>query len=128
MYRRVIPRDLFNESKILKCYGRLVLESSNHRFMEVFDLNYEGNEFKIDQHPESGDFSISNIQLTSKDGQYVYLFSKLNSKDAYPLWFYFESLEENVNDHEGLVFDDNGNTSVDFDILMSFLKGRIGSC
>ena len=50
-YTREIPRDLFNEANLLKCYGRLALLAMNTPGLEV---DHNGDLFDIVQDPSCG--------------------------------------------------------------------------
>ncbi len=112
-YQRVIPRDLFNESKLLKCLGQLSLVI--HDGVKVpagLVLHHEDSEhagFDVWQSEDDGALSVSNIECTCF-GRVITLRCKYNSKDAYPLWF---TLDEN----EGLVFGEDGKLTEDFRAL-----------
>ncbi len=112
-YQRVIPRDLFNESKLLKCLGQLALVI--HDGVNVpagLVLHHEDGEhpgFDVWQSEDDGALSVSNLECTCF-GRVITLRFKYNSKDAYPLWF---ALDEN----EGLVFGEDGKLTDDFGAL-----------
>lgn len=84
-HQRVIPRDLFNESKFLKCLGALWIAIHEKR---VNGLNlvyiFEGNEFKIHQNPHDASLWCANIRLYL-GGEEIHLFHPYNSKDNYPI-------------------------------------------
>lgn len=121
-YQRVIPRDLFNEAKLLKCLGQLALhihegrDGSGYRIPRSLVMEYspehdmEGNEvgFSIHQNPDCGSIYSNTVYLLY-NGMDVELSSPLNSRETYPLCF---SCEE-VN-CVGRVFDESGNFSDDF--------------
>ena len=93
-YQRVIPRDLFNESKLLKCLGKVVLWHANGMLPDLditFPWNSEflqGGPFEIEQDPSSGNLSCSNIAFVRKhDGEHLYLYTIYNSKESWPLYF-----------------------------------------
>lgn len=118
-YKRVIPRDLFNESKLLKCVGRLSLLIHDNlsyfdfkladrlriEFQEVDD-NKKENSFKIDQNEMDGSIYVDNIlffnMLTENDyDNYIHVYTPLNSKLNYPLMFIYKEEGEFVFDEEG---------------------------
>lgn len=107
-FTRIIPRDLFNESKLLKSIGQLALkihEGINIRW--PMRIVYDGDEpFIVNQNPSDGDLFCTNLNLFVGE-QWVSLSSTYNSKSPYPLCF---SDEHN----QGNVFDDNGEFSIDF--------------
>jgi len=113
-YKRVVPRDLFNEAKLLKCLGRLSL-TIHEMFGVGRFLNHElgGSDrgFIIDQ-CISGDIFCRNYLVWDKRGVAVDLRSQLNSKLNYPLLF-------NYKDVEDFVFNDSGSYSKEFiDVVM----------
>jgi hypothetical protein len=88
-YKRVLPRDLFNEAKFLKCLGQLSLILLNYgdRWPEL-ELVHETDEddgFVIDQDSSSGDLYLVNLHLRNIDRAYNF-YSVLNSKEPYPLY------------------------------------------
>lgn len=111
-YYRVIPRDLFNESKLLKCLGQLslVLHDCEGQFLghTLTLVKSEPAGFIIEQDPSSGDLYCVNLKLVFH-GHEIKLRSSLNSRSrAYPL---------NYLDWDGgedFVFDDNGQLSKEF--------------
>jgi len=112
MYERVIPRDLFNESKLLKCLGQLSLlihngrDDNGRQTPQGLTIEHDqelGDGFEIDQHAHSGDIYCRNINVRFK-GEKIDLCTGLNSREAYPLIF----------DDGGDVFNDNGTFADDF--------------
>jgi len=102
-YRRVIPRDLFNEGSLLKCYGRLAILLDQYG-ASGFAFPEDVTEFEIVQRPEDGAIFIVNLPLTKGDIEYR-LLRPLNSRRPWPLY------AENVNDPSGdwiEVFNDDG--------------------
>lgn len=106
-YQRVIPRDLFNESSLLKCYGRLSIllgETAGHRARLIHD----GAPFAISQDPSDGSITISNVHLIVSDAlqsiftEHVRLYRPLNSREPWPLY------AMRADDEEVAVFDDQG--------------------
>ncbi len=83
-YRREIPRDLFNEANLLKCYGKVYLEIERLGLQDV-KLDHDGQPFMVAQDQSSGDLTISNVRLMIR-GQQCPLFRPLNSRHAWPLY------------------------------------------
>ena len=113
-YYRVIPRDLFNEAKLLKCHGMLSLAILDHKqFMNQYvDLNHEDEEsgFNIHLCESTGNLFIGNITaMKIKTGERIDLHHKINSKVINSLYFESEDYET-----EGYVFDDDGEFTSDF--------------
>lgn len=103
MYQRVIPRDLFNESKLLKCLGRLCLmihEGQTGRLT----FEHEGS-FEIDQNIDSGGLTCVNLHFFL-GGTPIYFESSYNSKDNYPLWFIVEWEYKRVFNEDGAFTDE----------------------
>jgi hypothetical protein len=117
-YKRVIPRDLFNEAKLLKCLGQLSLII--HDGVGVprgLSLEHENPEegFRIEQDDSTGAIYCSNLECFF-GGRLIGLRSPLNSKEAYPLQFVLE-------DDEGSVFNANGMLAVEFKTLLASIGG-----
>lgn len=88
-YQRIIPRDLFNESKLLKCVGQLALlihdgkDKNGRTTPPALKVEHSGGEFRIDQRPEDGGLYV-NVHFKVKSSVLdVYL--AYNSKRSYPL-------------------------------------------
>lgn len=89
-YTRVIPRDLFNEANLLKCYGRLWIlldEMVGHHEAQLGDKNNEhyGAAFNIVQDETDGSISIWNLCFYVHGKNYR-LFRPLNARSPWPLW------------------------------------------
>lgn len=112
-YRREIPRDLFNEANLLKCYGRLWLcleQVPSAVGADLIHLHPTGS-FQIHQNPADGSITILNVQLHVRGARY-HLYRPLNARDPWPL--YAERYDD-IPDAESLaVFDDAGNLSDEF--------------
>jgi hypothetical protein len=118
-YTRVIPRDLFNEAKLLKCLGQLALllhEGKGIRWPLWLVFADPEKGFVIDQNTASGGLFCTNLTLYLKEME-VCLFSVYNSKSPFPLLF------DGGNDGEGDVFNDDGSLSEEFS---QWLDGKIG--
>lgn len=105
-YERVIPRDLFNESKLLKCLGRLTVLIHTG---ELTGIRFEsdGNAFDIVQLSADGGLQCRNIEFRVGD-KYLNLYSIYNSKEPYPF------LCETDDHGEIEVFNDDGNPTEEF--------------
>jgi len=99
-YDRVIPRDLFNEGNLLKCYGQLYL---NLEKMGMEDcLKYTGGQFHVEQDQSDGSTYLLNVHLIVR-GQLYPLRRPLNSRDPYPLYVHVSEDDDPIE-----VFTDNG--------------------
>lgn len=127
-YDLVIPRDLFNQSKLLKCIGQVALlihGGNGGRWNLRFDHDTEWTAgFEIDQQQSDGSLFIANMPLLAgrPDDPYVIeLASVYNSKAPYPLQFRIEDGEGNV--HEGSAMTDEGRFTSEFcDILDKVIR------
>ena len=102
-YTRVIPRDLFNEANLLKCYGQLWLRLEGRR---EAGLVHDDEAFEIAQDPADGSLSIRNVQL-EVGHEPVRLFRPLNARSPWPLM-------AEVGEEEAIaVFNPDGSLSVE---------------
>ena len=118
-YIRVIPRDLFNESSLLKCYGRLYicLENTPGHRAELREEFAPGDAFKVRQSNDDGSISLANVGLYVR-GERVPLSRPLNSRDAWPLWAIIQDAEGDEEEIE--VFTGEGDLSPEF---LAFIQG-----
>lgn len=107
-YARVIPRDLFNESKLLKCLGRLCILAESHPTLEI---EHDGHAFTIAQEDWDGSIYVSNVFVLVKGCQ-IWCRTTLNARDAWPM---FASLQD---DSEVSVFTDSGDLTPEFLALL----------
>lgn len=97
-YIRVIPRDLFNEASLLKCYGQLYL---NLELLGMEDcLSQVGDGFDIVQ-DESGFTTIDNMFLIV-NGHTCSLLRPLNARSPYPLYLYTHEKEIQIFTDDGV--------------------------
>lgn len=113
MYQRVIPRDLFNEAKLLKCLGQVALLIHDGPIIGA-RVEYEDDGFLIDRDDSSGDLFCSNFSIFVGDTP-VWCGTQYNSKDPYPLMFRSE-------DGDGYVLDDSGQFSKEF---LSYVASKV---
>lgn len=107
-YQRVIPRDLFNEANLLKCYGRLwlLLEPRMEGSRLTVQFTFSGAAFDVEQNPADGSLSIDNVELWIR-GVRCSLYRPVNSRSTWPLY-----LAYSVGGQDDIpVFDDDGNLS-----------------
>lgn len=98
-YMRVIPRDLFNESSLMKCTGQLylLLESKN---IIGAELTHANDSFRIDQSESDGSIHFTNLFFAFK-GKHWYLTRPLNSRNPWPLYLRRNGVEISVFDNDG---------------------------
>jgi hypothetical protein len=87
-YSRVIPRDLFNESKLLKCYGRLSLLIHEGRIAGLpLTLEHDAEPFpgfQVEMDGLRGHFYCSNLKLLL-NGSPLRVGTVINSREEYPM-------------------------------------------
>lgn len=81
-YRRVLPRDAFNESKLLKCVGKLTLMIENGE-LPSWSFHYDGEPFNIIQDPSDGSIRVGNISFW-RVSRAVDVRTPLNARDNWP--------------------------------------------
>lgn len=106
-YARVIPRDFFNEAKLLKCFGQLALKILDNATPENLNIYIEenGEPFEIDL-TDDGSLFIRNYATTINYTSVLFK-STYNSKSNYPFFCELDNI-----DYE--VFDDHGNFTDEF--------------
>jgi hypothetical protein len=105
-YKRVIPRDFFNESKLLKCMGQLSLKILDGLLPEGVKIEiYESGEaFEVGL-TNDGRLFINNYDTIIND-TYVSLSTTYNAKDNFPLICFHDDIETTVFDEAGNFTDE----------------------
>lgn len=108
-YRRVIPRDLFNEANFLKCLGGVYIQLESQDWPHVsFEYDEESEKpFYVYQWQDDGSLVCDNIRLFVR-GEFITLYRPLNSRQPWPLHF------TDLEDIEGQVFNDDGTFHQEF--------------
>jgi hypothetical protein len=114
-YNRVIPRDLFNEASLLKCYGRIYINLETANLQNV-ELAHDGDAFDVQQDESSGGLFVANVVLKVR-GKSCRLHRPLNSRETWPLYLTDEN-EEEID-----VFTEDGSFSAEME---AFLRGDKG--
>jgi hypothetical protein len=119
-YNRVMPRDLFNEAKLLKCLGRLLVLHVDERLSDECIIEHvnQGDGFVIGQDSSDGSISCTNVRMwhvmplpdNKRVRSRIYLYTPVNSQEPYPLIFSIGGFDA----EELPVFDDEGNMSPEF--------------
>lgn len=106
-YTRVIPRDFFNEAKLLKCMGQLSLKILDSQLPQGIKIHIDecGLPFEISLTTD-GRLFLKDYDVTIND-TYVSMSTTYNSKDNYPLICYHDDIEYTV-------FDEHGNFTEEF--------------
>lgn len=100
-YTRVIPRDLFNEANLLKCYAQIYINLENMNVDASLIPPHDNEGFEIIQDEDTGSTSIENVKLIVGDTE-VELFRPLNSRESWPL------IMRTENEDEIYIFEDDG--------------------
>lgn len=106
-YHRVCPRDLFNESALLKDYGRLALLLMDRPGCRATLSEGDGSAFRIEQDPGSGGITIANLPFAI-GGKPYRLHRPLNTRAP---WSFYATDDQ---DEETSVFTDDGSLSAEF--------------
>lgn len=120
-YIRVIPRDLFNEANLLKCYGQVFLQLEKLNLPNVTLAHASRRTgFEVQQDQNDGSITIWNVKLSKAnstgDDFTLYDFKRpLNSREPWPL--YLVNGDEDIPVFKG---DDAGTFSAE---MIAFLKG-----
>lgn len=105
-FNRVLPRDLFNESKLLKCLGQLTLKIHDCELQGVSfyhdDIRYSGFDVVLS---DDGHLSVSNLIFTKNDTR-LHFHTPYNSKEPYPLYLYMDYVEYPVFTESGSLHEE----------------------
>lgn len=115
-YQRVIPRDLFNEAKLLKCIGQLCLHIHDGLTPVKMSIEETGEPFEIGL-LEDGFLCILNLNISIKDKVFTFK-TTYNSKSNYPLY-----VEHDYCDYD--VFDEKGKFTQTFIDFCNSIKSTI---
>lgn len=102
-YQRVIPRDLFNEAKLLNCLGKLVIawEESEIAAIPHVSIAHEGQFFVVIQRQADGGLQCTTVEFFVGDLS-LDLYVPYNSKERFPLRLDVEDADTiEVLDDEG---------------------------
>lgn len=102
-YTRVVPRDLFNEAKLLKCLGQLALLIHDHRVHSTLRMSHSYGPFMIEQREHDAGLYVSDGIEFFAGCRKLDLYTKYNSKEPYPLYCDFGDDEVQVLEPEGFL-------------------------
>lgn len=106
-YKRVIPRDFFNEAKLLNCLGRFQIFVIEGRVGGLpIHIEFDGGAFDIRQSGYDGCLYVINYRVYL-DKHEIVLFTNYNSRERWPLVANYKGVEY-------YVFDDHGNWMSNF--------------
>ncbi len=108
-YIRVIPRDLFNEAKLLKCLGKLSLAILDCRLPQGITIAIEetGEPFQVEL-SDDGQLYIANFE-TFINGRITTFKTAYNSKLNYPFYCIHPDSLEDIE-----VFNEDGEFAAEF--------------
>jgi hypothetical protein len=98
-YTRVIPRDFFNEAKLLKCMGQLALKILDNQTPCKIIIEESGDPFDINL-SDDGCLFISNYTVLVKEQEIMFK-TTYNSKSAYPFYAEIDYCDYEVFDEKG---------------------------
>lgn len=104
-YVKVVPRDLFNDAKLLKCLGVLSVKVLDKDTPCEINIDAPEDEFKIGLY-EDGTLAVTNMSIKVKGVERSFRIT-YNSKNNFPLFM-------EVDGEEILVFNEVGEWSDDF--------------
>ncbi len=81
-YLRVLPRDAFNEAKLLKCVGKLTLLIED-AMLPGWTYDYDGAPFNVCQDESDGSISVANLTFY-KNADRVHVYTPMNCKRTWP--------------------------------------------
>lgn len=108
-YRRVIPRDFFNESTLLKCLGKLCVAYLDRDEINGIKVEFEetGEPFNIVLDGSANKLIVTNYKITVNDTICIFG-SEYNSRENLPLFCMIDNMEipvfkENGEFHEEFI-------------------------
>lgn len=111
-YTRVLPRDLFNESSLLKCIGKLWLLVENSQTARFLEESVPSFQIVMDE--SSGGISVGNLHF-EVNGNACHLYRPMNSRRFWPLYLVNEETDDEID-----VFTESGTFSAE---MLAFLAG-----
>jgi hypothetical protein len=106
-YKRVVPRDLFNEARLLKLLGKLIIHIMDNPTTVPWFFEHEGNEFIIHQDSDDGSIFCSNIKFYIAN-EPIHLFTPLNSRDPWSLYGVYKGEEYCIFSADGKIMPNFG--------------------
>jgi len=95
----VLPRDAYNVSKLLKCIGRLTILIHEGFGLNDMQFEHDGEPFVIGL-VSDGHLTVMNITFTLNETP-LFFKTTYNSKENYPLFCEYDSIDYEVFDEEG---------------------------
>lgn len=114
-YIRVLPRDLFNEASLLKCYGALWIALDSWHAHSAKWSTEDLDIFDIQQRAEDGAIYLDNLTLDVEPHSYQ-LTRPLNSRCNWPL--YAERVDDPDFEPIAVFSETNGTLTEEFRALV----------
>ncbi len=93
-YYRVLPRDLFNEANLLKCMGKITCMVHDEQIQGLTMEHHSTLDgFKVIQNISDGSITLDSVSFHDEEGEPVYFYTSMNSRDAYPLVMQYKECE-----------------------------------
>ena len=110
-YNRVMPRDLFNEAKVLSMHKKLIDDFNSGKLPEGFQIKVHEEGFNVGQNSEDGGLFLDGVDVMF-NGEYVTFTVPYNSgkTDRFPLI----ATAEEIDVWGVPVFDSEGNLDEEF--------------
>lgn len=105
-HKRVIPRDLFNEAKLLNNLGHLIILIEEKRINLPLVVEFDGKPFEVQQDYSNGSLFVSNLKIFLGNEE-IFFSSRYNDKSKFTLMAKYK-------DEEFYAFDENGNFMPNF--------------
>lgn len=101
-YRRVIPRDFFNEAKLLKCMGILQIKIHDNQLPTNIDIEImeSGESFEIELDSGFDLLYIQNYPVMVNGEEYL-VGTNYNSKDNIPLSIIYDNTDIRIFEEDG---------------------------
>jgi len=113
-YQRVLPRDLFNEANLLKCWGQLELLTMENPVVQIKHNQFlHDNGFIVHLNDYDCSLEVVNLRLFINSVCYR-VFRPMNSRDPYPLML---EIDKDTDEHIE-IFTDSGQFSERFNQLI----------
>ncbi len=107
-YVRVLPRDLFNEAKLLKCIGQIALLVHDRKISGLQVVAGRCFGFIVEQDESDGSIGVANVDFRDPAGRLVHFRTRMNSQAPYPVVMTYLSEDyEPLNEHGEWVLPDD---------------------
>ena len=107
-YKLVLPRDAFNQAKLLKGIGMLTLYMHDCKFGLHELMTYEHDpesedQFWISLDDSDGSFYLNNIRFFDTNNEEIHFFHPCNAQENHTLCFRYQGESEDVFNEDGSI-------------------------